>query len=209
MRPTLAEFIGTFTLVLVGVGAVASGQGLVVGALSHGLAVVGLIYTYGHISGAHINPAVSLALFVARRISPATLLTYWAAQFSGAILAALLLRFFIGDAVAAGQTTGTLTRDAVWTAALFEAVQVFLLVTAIFQTAVAGKAGELAPFAIGFTLAALILMGGVYTGASINPARTLGPAVVAGDLSYVLPYFVGLFGGAALAGALHRERRTA
>jgi MIP family channel proteins len=208
MRPSIAEFLGTFTLVLVGVGAVASGQGLVVGALSHGLVVVGMIYTYGHVSGAHINPAVSLALFVSRTITLPTLLVYWVAQFGGAIAASLLLRLLLGDAVADGQTIGTLTRDAVWTAALFEAVQIFLLLMTIFQAGVYRKAGDFAPLAIGFTLAALILMGGVTTGASINPARTLGPAVVAGDLSYVLPYFVGLFGGALLAGALHREWRA-
>jgi MIP family channel proteins len=203
MRPYVAEFLGTFTLVLIGVGAVASSQGLVVGALSHGLAVVGLAYTYGHISGAHLNPAVSFAFFVARKITLATLVGYWVAQSLGAILASLLLALFLGgDTVAAGQTVGTLTRDAVWTAALFEAVQVFVLVMAIFQAAVYGKAGNLAPVAIGFTLAALILMGGIYTGASINPARTLGPAVVAGDYSYLLPYLIGLFGGAALAGMI-------
>jgi MIP family channel proteins len=203
MRPYVAEFLGTFTLVLIGVGAVTSGQGLVVGALSHGLAVVGLAYTYGHISGAHLNPAVSFAFFIARKISLATLVGYWVTQSLGAILASLLLALFLGgDTVAAGQTVGTLTRDAVWTAALFEAVQVFVLVMAIFQAAVYGKAGNLAPVAIGFTLAALILMGGIYTGASINPARTLGPAVVAGDYSYLLPYLIGLFGGAALAGMI-------
>lgn len=204
LRPTFAEFIGTFTLVLVGVGAVAAGQGLLVGAFSHGLVVTGMIYAFGAVSGAHLNPAVSLAMFASGRLPLPTLLGYWAAQFTAAIAASLLLRLLIGEGVAGGQTLGTLTSTAVWTAALFEAVQVFLLVTVIFHTAVYGRAGDFAGIAIGLTLASLILMGGVYTGASINPARTLGPALVAGDLSYVLPYFIGLFGGGALAGFIHR-----
>jgi MIP family channel proteins len=203
MRPFLAEFIGTFTLVLVGVGAVAAGQGLLVGAFSHGLVVIGMIYTYGHVSGAHLNPAVTLAMLVGGQMNAGKAAGYWVAQFAAAIAASLLLRLLIGEQVAAGQTLGTLTRDALWTAALFEAVQVFLLVSTIYQAAVFGKAGNLAGIVIGVTLAALILMGGQYTGASINPARTLGPALVAGDLSYVLPYFVGLFGGGALAGWVH------
>jgi aquaporin Z len=203
MRAYIAEFIGTFTLVLVGVGAVATGQGLLVGALSHGLVVAGLIYSYGHICGAHFNPAVTLALLVARRIDLAKAAGYWVVQFVGAILAALLIQFFIGARVADGQTIGTLTRTDVWRAALFEGVQVFLLISTIFHAAVYGRAGNHAGLAIGITLAALILMGGVYTGASINPARTLAPALVAGDLDYTLPYFVGLFGGGALAGWVH------
>lgn len=203
MREYIAEFVGTFTLVLVGVGAVASGQGLLVGALSHGLVVIGIIYTYSHLCPAYFNPAVTLAMWVGRQIDWRRAVGYGIAQFAGAIVASLLLRLLIGEQVMAGQTIGTLTRDAVWTAALFEAVQVFLLVSTIYQVAVYGKAGNLAGLVIGITLAALILMGGVYTGASINPARTLGPSLVAGDMSYVLPYFVGLFGGAAVAGWVH------
>jgi glycerol uptake facilitator-like aquaporin len=73
----------------------------------------------------------------------------------------------------------------------------------VYQAAVYGKAGNLAGVAIGFTLAGSILAGGVLTGASLNPARTLGPALAAGDLSYVLPYFVGLFGGGIIGGLVH------
>jgi glycerol uptake facilitator-like aquaporin len=203
MREYIVEFIGTFTLVLVGVGAVASGQGLLVGALSHGLVVIGIIYTYSHLCPAYFNPAVTLAMLVGRQISVSKAVGYWIAQFAAAIAASLLLRLLIGEQVVAGQTIGVLTRDAVWTAALFEAIQVFLLVSTIYQAAVYGKAGNLAGLVIGITLAALILMGGVYTGASINPARTLGPALVASDLGYVLPYFAGLFGGAAVGGWVH------
>jgi len=91
----------------------------------------------------------------------------------------------------------------VWGAAIFELVMTFFLVSTIYQTAVFGKGGNMAGLAIGLTLAGSILAGGTYTGASLNPARTVGPALVAGDLSYVLPYFVGIFGGGILAGLLH------
>ena len=203
MRDVIAEFIGTFTLVLVGVGAVAAGQGLLVGALSHGLVVIGIIYTYSHLCPAYFNPAVTLAMLIGRQIGLQKALAYGLAQFTAAVAASLLLHLLIGESVADGQTIGTLTRDAVWVAALFEAVQVFLLVSTIYQAAIYNRAGNLAGLVIGITLAALILMGGVYTGASINPARTLGPALVAGDLTYFLPYCVGLFSGAAAAAWLH------
>jgi glycerol uptake facilitator-like aquaporin len=91
----------------------------------------------------------------------------------------------------------------VWTAAVFEAILTFFLVSAVYQAAVYGKAGNLAGVAIGLTLAFSIIAGGVYTGASLNPARTLGPALVAGDLSYALPYLVGIFAGGIIAGLVH------
>ncbi|PJF27494.1 MAG: hypothetical protein CUN52_14460, partial [Phototrophicales bacterium] len=102
-----------------------------------------------------------------------------------------------------GETTGTLTTSNIWQAALFEAILTFFLVSTVFQAGIYGKAGNMAGLAIGFTLIGLILAGGIFTGASLNPARTFGPAVVAGNLSYLLPYFLGIFGGGAVAGLLH------
>ena len=102
-----------------------------------------------------------------------------------------------------GQTTGFLTADSVWQAAGIEAILIFMLLSAIYQGAVYGKAGNNAALAIGLTLAALIFATGGLTGASVNPARTLGPALVAGDLSYVVPYHVGLFAGGSVAGVVH------
>lgn len=202
MRSLIAEFLGTFTLVFVGVSAahVAESQGVVVAALGHGLTLVGLIYAYGHLSGAHFNPAVTLGLLVGRKVEVVPAIAYMAAQFLGGIVAGFLA---VALTVTGGQTVGALTDNAVWTAALWEAVLTFLLVSAIYQSAVYGKAGTLAPVAIGFTLAGCILAGGAFTGASLNPARTLGPALAAGDLSYVIPYFVGIFAGGAVGGLLH------
>ncbi len=206
VRPLLAEFLGTFTLVFVGAAAVTVAEnagGLVVAALGHGLILVGLIYAYGHISGGHFNPAVTAGLLVGGKIDLTRAALYMVAQFAAAVVAALLLTGLVGSSNNFGQTMGSLTLGAPWTAAIFEAVLTFFLVSTSYQAAVYGKAGNLAPVAIGLTLAGAIFAGGVYTGASLNPARTLGPALAAGDLSYLLPYFVGIFAGGILAGLLH------
>jgi len=198
LRSGLAELVGTFTLVFIGGAAVASGQGVAVAALAHGLALVGIIYLYGALSGAHVNPAVTLALLVGRKIEIVKAVIYWVAQFLGAILAALIVSALTGGNT--GETTGSLTTSNVGLAGLFEVFMTFLLVSAVYQAAVYGHAGNFAGIAIGFTLAAAILAGGTYTGASLNPARTLGPALIAGHLDYLLPYLVAIFGGGILGG---------
>ena len=203
IRSSLAELIGTFVLVFVGGFAVASGEGVVVAALGHGLILIGIIYMYGHISGAHVNPAVTAGLLVGGKIDIPKAVLYWVAQFAGAIIAAVALNIIVPGAAAAGQTTGSLTQGAPWSAALFEAILTFFLVSTVYQGAVYGKAGNLAAVAIGFTLAGSILAGGTYTGASLNPARTLGPALVAGNLTYAVPYLVGIFAGGIIAGLVH------
>ena len=203
LRSGLAELVGTFVLVFVGGFAVASAQGVVVAALAHGLILVAIIYMYGHISGAHVNPAVTAGLLVGGKIDISKAVVYWVAQFAGAIIAAVVLNIIVPGAAAGGQTTGSLTAGSPWSAALFEAVMTFFLVSTVYQAAVYGKAGNVAGIAIGFTLAGSILAGGTYTGASLNPARTLGPALVAGDLSYAVPYLIGIVAGGIIAGLVH------
>jgi len=202
-RPAIAELIGTFTLVFVGGAAVASGQGVVAAALAHGLILVGIIFVYGHLSGAHVNPAVTAGLLVGKQITVERAIYYWIAQFVGAIIAAFILNIIVPDGAKLGQTVGSLTAGSVWSAALFEAIMTFFLVSAVYQAAVYGKVGNLAALAIGLTLAGSILAGGTYTGASLNPARTLGPELIAGDFSYFIPYMIGIFGGGIVAGLLH------
>lgn len=206
-RPLLAEFLGTFTLVFIGAFAVAvtatPQTGVLVPALAHGIVLVGIIYAYGHISGAHFNPAVTLALLVGRHIAPVKAALYMVAQFAGGIVAGVTLLFILGNGTNYGVTTGMLTRSNIGQAMLLEGILTFFLVTTIYQAAVYGKAGNLAPVAIGFTLVGCILAGGVYSGASLNPARTLGPALVSGDLSYVAPYLVAIFAGGGIAGVVH------
>lgn len=207
-KALIAEFLGTFTLVFVGAAAVTvagTAGGVPVAALAHGLILVGLIYAYGHHSGAHFNPAVTVGLLVGGKIDAVKAALYIVVQFVASIVAAGVLSAIVGAETGLGQTTGSLTASNVGAAALFEAILTFFLVSTIYQAAVYDKAGNLAPVAIGLTLAGSILAGGVYTGASLNPARTLGPALVAGDLTYVLPYFIGIFAGGALAGLLHSQ----
>lgn len=206
MKAYIAEFIGTFTLVFVGAAAVAAtidnGFTVVAPALAHGLILIGLIYAYGDISGMHINPAVTVGLLVGGHIEPVKAGIYIVVQFVAGIVAAVVLAAVLGSNANLGETTGSLTQDAVWQAAIFEVILTFFLVSAVYQAAAFGKAGNLAGVAIGMTLAGAILAGGPYTGASLNPARTLGPALIAGNLGYVLPYFIGLFGGGVLAGVV-------
>ena len=174
MRESLAELIGAFVLVFVGAAAVLVAPifGVLVPALAHGLILCALIYTYGHISGAQVNPAVTLGLTVGGQQDTTKCAYYIVAQFIGGIIAALVLvavfpqdnagvAAFLGEnAYNFGQTKGFLTNDAVWTAALYEAILTFFLVSAVFQAAAYGNAGKLAGVAIGFTLAASILAGG-------------------------------------------------
>src|SRR5690349_15002743 len=122
LRASLAELVGTFVLVFVGGFAVASGQGVVVAALAHGLILVGIIYMYGHISGAHVNPAVTAGLLVGGKIELPRAIAYWIAQFAGGILAAVVLNIIAADSAIDGQTIGSLTAALPWSAALFEAV---------------------------------------------------------------------------------------
>jgi MIP family channel proteins len=203
VRPGLAELVGTFVLVFVGGFAVASGQGVVVAALAHGLILAAIVYMYGDISGAHVNPAVTAGLLVGGKIELIKAAYYWVAQFAGAIIAAVVLNIILPGAAKDGQTVGSLTANSPWSAALFEAIMTFFLVSTVYQAAEYGNAGNAAGIAIGFTLAGSILAGGTYTGASLNPARTLGPALVAGDFSYIVPYLIGIFAGGIIAGLVH------
>ena len=203
-----AEFIGTFALIYIGAGAGALGVGGLVGiALAHGLVIVAFAYAYGHHSGTHINPAVTFGMMVAGEISLTDAIRYWVVQFAGATLAAFALSATIRGSGATG--LGATTFDPVsmtsTQAILIEAILTFFLVNTIMNTAVSGKAGNLAGLAIGITLVFCILMGGPLTGASLNPARTFGPALVSGDLRQFWVYLVGPLLGAAAAALLYRS----
>jgi aquaporin Z len=203
----VAEFIGTFALVFIGAGAAVLGvAGLLGVALAHGLVVTVFAYTYGHISGSHINPAVTFGLALNNTIKWAQAVVYWVAQFAGAIVAAYVLKIIVDSVnlggIQAATTAGTLTGSAPFVAMGVEIILTFFLVNTILLTAVAGKGGELAGLAIGLTLVFAILAGGPMTGASLNPARTFGPALVTGSftdpITYLI-YFAGPLIGAALA----------
>ena len=206
LKPALAELLGTFTLTFIGAGAGAlagsNGGGMVAVALAHGVALMVIVYTWGAVSGAHVNPAVTFGLALAKKLDWTTAVWYWIAQFVGASIAAYLLAYLVGVGSGLGATTGSLTNtDAVKTIVV-EAVLTFFLVTAVFGTAVSGRSGNAAGLAIGLVLTMDILMGGALTGASMNPARTFGPALAVGNIGYFWMYVVGPLLGAGAAALL-------
>jgi MIP family channel proteins len=214
----VAEFIGTFAFVFVGAGAAAvigDGVGLpgIAGiALAHGLAIMAFAFAYGPVSGGHMNPAVTIGVLAAGAMDTITAIGYVLSQLAGGIAGALLLRIVLGGTatglgtpalahnLALGGVSLTVTPVAGF---IIEAVLAFFLVTVVLSTAVAGRAGSLAPLAIGMTLTFNILMGGALTGAPFNPARALGPMVATGRFADAWLYLVAPFVGAIVAAAVH------
>ncbi|WP_088825968.1 MIP family channel protein [Listeria goaensis] len=208
MRKAIAEFIGTFVLVLFGTGTAVLGGGIegigIPGiALAFGLSIVAMAYSIGTISGCHINPAVSIAMFVNKRLSAKDLAVYIVAQILGAVVATLTLRTFLISSDLAttnlGQNGfGNLTASGAF---LVETILTFVFVLVILI--VTGKNGN-APFAglvIGLTLVLIHLLGIPLTGTSVNPARSIGPALFAGGeaLSQLWLFIVAPIVGGALA----------
>jgi MIP family channel proteins len=210
----LAEFIGTFALIFIGAGAGALGIGGLVGvAFAHGLVIIAFAYAYGHISGTHINPAVTLGVLAAGKIDVARAFSYIVFQILGGIVAAFALRWVLGGAeTGLGATTlnqdlqvGETTIAISPAVGLFvEAVLTFFLVNTIMNAGISGKATPVDGLAIGFTLVFCILMGGPLTGASLNPARTIGPALAAENFADLWVYLIGPSLGGIVAGLLYK-----
>jgi MIP family channel proteins len=207
-REALAELVGTFTLVFIGAGAGAlagaNGGGIVAVALAHGVALMVIVYAWGPISGAHVNPAVTFGLGVTGRISWSKAVQYWIGQLLGAALAGFLLRFLLGTTGNLGMTLPSSSVSALQ-AVVIEAVLTFFLVTAVYGSAVVGRNGNAAGIAIGFVLTMDILMGGSLTGASMNPARSFGPAIALTSFNGFWIYLVGPLAGGALAALLYER----
>jgi MIP family channel proteins len=213
----LAEFIGTFALIFIGAGAGALGVGGLVGvALAHGFVIVGFAYAYGHISGTHINPAVTIGVWTAGKIETVRALSYIAVQLLGGVVGAFALAHVLGGiqtglgattlnhALQVGAAGGVTINVTPAMGAVLEAILTFFLVNAVMNAGISGKATIPGGLAIGLTLAFCILMGGPLTGASLNPARTFGPAVVTNNFADLWVYFVGPIAGAVVAGLLYR-----
>jgi aquaporin TIP len=200
----VAEFIGTFTLLFAGIGAIAVGADLTGVAFAHGLAIVVMVSALGHISGGHFNPAITFGFLITRRIAPALAGVYWVAQFAGAVAASLLLKWlWPGNALAAGVPSvhGVTAGEA----AVIEAILTFFLVAVVFASAVdpRGTFKSIAGLAIGLTITMDIFAGGRLTGAAMNPARAFGPELV-GDLwSNAWVWYVGPVGGGAIAALVY------
>jgi MIP family channel proteins len=213
----LAEFLGTFFLCFAGIAAilsattaVGSGAGIVGIALAHGLALSVAVNAFGGISGAHFNPAVSAAFLLTGRLPPGRFLPYVIVQLAGATVAAAACRaLFLPDAVMEAQLGIPL--PAAWVSTggvlLTEFIMTFLLMTAIIGTAVdeRGKAVKIGGFGIGLTVAFNILAGGAVTGASMNPARSFGPALVQANFQWHWAYWLAPIAGACVAALLYEK----
>lgn len=204
LRRGVAEFVGAFTLIFVGVSAVLlSGQaGLVGVALAHGLAIAVMVSAVGHISGGHFNPAVTIAFLATRRIAPTLAGVYILAQLAGGALGALAVRgIFPGEA---NEDNGVPRLNDLVTGGSGLAVEAILtsfLLWVVFATAVdpRGTFKSIAGLAIGFTITLGVLAGGPLTGAAMNPARAFGPQLVQGEWADAWVYYAGPILGALVA----------
>lgn len=216
MSKFAAELLGTLVLVLFGCGAAVLGGTDHVGqlgiALAFGFAIVAMAYGIGPISGCHVNPAVSLAVFVAGRMSAKDMVIYWVAQFIGATIGAAILWYIakgggiVSELGRNGWGPGYLGQFSMEAALVFE-----IVMTAIFVVVILGATGEnsapgFAGLAIGITLAVIHIVGIQVTGVSVNPARSFGPAVLVGGaaLSQLWLFIVAPAVGAIIGGLLYR-----
>lgn len=196
-----AELLGTFTLVFVGttaiVGAIRTDSPiLVVIPFAFGLALLAGLYAFAEVSGGHFNPAVSLAMFLDGRLDTTDLLGYWVAQFFGAILASLLLLVATNKASVAATATVPSSNG---TAFVMEVAFTAIFVAVILQSSISERHGGTALLAIPLTLASAHFAAIPFSGASLNPARTLGPAVVGDTWHGIWIYFLGPAVGATIA----------
>lgn len=207
-----AEFIGTFILVFAGCGAIIvdalTGAVTHVGiALTFGFVVSVLIYTFGHISGAHFNPAVTISFAAFNEFDKKQLIHYIIAQISGAILAcSMLFVLFIEESKSAKELSyygATIPSGSVFQSFLFEVILTFILMLVIYGSAVHGKAVKsFAGLAIGLTVGLEAMFAGPICGASMNPARSIAPALISGNLESLWIYIAAPIIGSLIAGVV-------
>ncbi len=213
-RRCIAEFVGTLALIFVGAGSILSdrvtggGVSLVGIALAHGLTIAVMASAFGHISGGHLNPAVTLGAWVARKISAGDALAYWISQLAGGAAGAALLALIFDPATRQAASLGTPGLGAGFTATqglAFEIVATFFLVLVVCATAIdpRGAFTVVSGLPIGFVVLFDILAGGPVSGAAMNPARAFGPALVGGFWANHWIYWVGPLVGGAIAGLLY------
>ena len=214
MSKLVAEFIGTFTLIFIGVGSIAANHatngalGLAGIALAHGLAIAVMVSATAATSGGHLNPAVTVGALAAGKIRPGSAVSYIVAQCLGAVFAAFMVKMSmpaawldavgmgtpaLGDAVTIGQ------------AVVMEAVLTFFLMFVVYGTAIDARAPKMAGLFIGLTVGLDIMAGGPVTGAAMNPARHFGPALMGGGLQNIWVYWVGPILGAVIAALVYKS----
>src|SRR6266550_7803960 len=213
VRPLVAELTGTALFVFFGAASIAAtmaasvsgGVQSMIVAAAHGVGMAIIVSATMNISGGHMNPAVSFGLFVAGKINGKTLGQYVAAQLIGALVGAALLKGIFPwgpvHASAVGTPQLSITTDGLH-GILIEAMLTFFLVSAVFGTAVSPQAPKVGGFGIGLAIFVCALVGGALTGAAMNPARALGPALVAWEWHGQAVYWIGPLLGATVAGAV-------
>lgn len=213
MKKYTAEFIGTFILIFAGTGSVVVNQqlGAALGlpgiAMVWGFAIIALIYAFGDISGTHLNPAVTVSFAVDKRFEWKEVPPYLIAQLAGALSASLLLHFLFPENKTLGitQPSGSEAQ-----AFIMEVVMTFILMLVILRVSVGAKEkGITAGIAIGGTVWFLVLFGGPVCGTSLNPTRSLAPAIVTGNFQSLWLYIAAPFAGALTAVFVHKFLHTA
>jgi MIP family channel proteins len=216
LKQCVAEFIGTFALIFVGVGAIYHNAGLLAVALAHGLTIAVMVSATGGISGGHLNPAVTFGLLVGGKIDLKNTVAYWIAQLAGASVAGFILLFLftgqldpdkgtsLAQTIVASGTPDLAPKGInVVQAVLIEAILTFFLVFVVYGTAVDSRAPKIGGLAIGLTVTLDILFGGPFTGGAMNPARTFGPALASGHWNNQWIYWAGPLLGGALGGLVY------
>lgn len=206
-KKIIAEFLGTFFLVFTGTGAIIVNE--LTGSLTHvgvslvfGLIVMALIYTFGHISGAHFNPAVTISFFIHGDMDLKSTLKYIISQLIGALLASSILFLTFGNIANLG---ATLPKGSWQQAFIMEFILTFLLVIVIMGSAIHEKAVKsFAGIAIGATVGLEVMFGGPISGASMNPARSIGPALVAGAADWLWIYIIATTLGGVCATIIYK-----
>ena len=213
LRPLVAEFIGTFALIFVGIGAIkTAGHDVLAVALAHGLTIAAFVAATLHISGGQLNPAVTFGLVCGGHMTVGAAIRYWIAQCLGGISAAFICLSLFGPDVVVNGTPQLAIGLTPGQGILIEGILTFFLVFVVHGTAVDTRSRTPAALAIGATITLGILFGGPLTGAAMNPARVLGPAVAAGFWKAHYVYWIGPLLGGALGGLVYRvfiERKPA
>jgi MIP family channel proteins len=206
-RKLVVEFIGTFTLIFVGAGSIIATQGtnLVAIALAHGIAIAVMVSTFGHVSGGLYNPALAVGLWVTRRMNTPDTVAFIVAQLAGATFGALCLLVLFPEQSRDVTSLGTPVLGGVSfvQGVGIELLLTFFLMAVVFGTAVDGRGPKIGGLYIGLVLTMDIAAGGPLTGASMNPARTFGPALISGTWDDHLVYWIGPIIGAVVAALVY------
>ena len=202
VKKYLAEFIGTFVLVLVACGVAGqTGGSLGVTSVAFGLVIVAMAYSIGNVSGCHINPAVSIAMLCAKKMSLKDFIGYVVAQFLGAIAGAAVLMAIVGDAGKLG--CNALYNDNAGISFVIEAILTCIFVLTILGVTSKQENSSIAGLVIGGALTLVHLLGINFTGTSVNPARSFGPALIAGNLSGIWVFLLAPLVGGILAALIY------